>query len=162
MAGAGPVRDGAAGGFGVALERGFVAQVVGGVVAHDVEDAAACLAGVVEVGCGVGEAGGEVEEGGGDPARHPVIAVGGAGRATFEQAKDAAHFRVGVEGGHEVHLRGAGVGKTSVDSRGEESLDEGFGSVHGVFPGFVGGWSQRGNFFVVLYQLVRGVGFRIC
>ena len=52
----------AADAFGVAFQGAFESEVVGGVIAHDVDHAAAGLAGVVQVGIGVPEARREVQQ----------------------------------------------------------------------------------------------------
>jgi hypothetical protein len=119
-------------------------DVVGGVLADDVDDAGAGLLGVVEVGDAVGEAGAEVEKGRGGPAGHAVIAVRGAGDAAFEEAERTAHAGDCVEGRHEVHLGGAGVGETDVDTTRQQRADEAFGSVHWArFRRFASSWRNR-------------------
>ena len=47
--------------------------------------------------------------------RHPAVAVSGPGHHPFEEGQDCPHVGHGVEGGHEVHLRGAGIGETYVN-----------------------------------------------
>ncbi len=66
-----PARDRPGDGRDVGLERGVVASVVGGVVAHDVDDRGAGAPGVVQVGQAVAEPRPEVEQGGGRLAPPP-------------------------------------------------------------------------------------------
>ena len=96
-------------GLDVGLQRGVEAGVVGGVVADDVDDGRGRPPGVVEVGEPVAEARAEVQQRGGRHARHPGVAVGGAGDDALEQAEDTAHLRHRVERGDEVHLARARV-----------------------------------------------------
>ncbi len=63
---------------------------------------------------------------------HAAVAVGGAGDDPFEEPEDGPHLGNVVEGGHEVHLRGAGVGETDVHPAADEGPDECLGAVHVV------------------------------
>ena len=103
-------------------------------VAHDVDDGRVRPAGVVQVGQPVAEAGPEMQQRGRGPAGHPAVPVGGAGDHALEQAQDAAHGGHVVEGGDEVHLRGAGVGEAHVDAGVDQRREEGTGTVHEVAP----------------------------
>ena len=105
-------------------------DVVGRVLAHDVDDRRVRLLRVVQVGETVGEARAEVQQGRGGLPGHPVIAVGGACQHALEQAQHAAHARHLVEGGDEVHLRRARVGEANVDAARKQRADEAFGTVH--------------------------------
>ena len=127
-----PAGDGRRDGVDVALERGVVLLVVGGVVAHDVDHGRPRPTSVVQVGHAVAEPRAEVQQGGCRSAAHPGIAVGRAGDDTLEQAEDAAHLGHVVEGGHEVHLRGARVGEADVDTGIDEGADERLGAVGDV------------------------------
>ncbi len=111
-------------------ERGVVRDVGRGVVADHVHHRGAGPPGVVEVGDAVAEARPEVEQGGGGPARHPAVSVGGSGDDAFEEPEDPPHLGDVVEGGHEVHLRGPGVGEAHVDPAGHEGPDQCLGAVH--------------------------------
>jgi hypothetical protein len=121
-------------GLDVALELRVVLLVVGGVVADDVDHRRVALAGVVQVGQAVAEAGAEVQQGGGRLVGHAGVAVGGAGGHALEQGEHAAHLAHVVERGHEVHLGGAGVHEADVDAGVDERADEGVGAVHGGGP----------------------------
>ena len=97
----------------------------------------------------VGQARAEVEQHRGGPARHPGVAVGGAGRDALEQRQHAAHLGCVVERGHEVHLRGAGVGEADVDAGVDQGLEQGARTDHrgGCYPGAPGRaaicWRER-------------------
>jgi hypothetical protein len=94
------------------------------VVADHVDDRGAGLAGVVQVGQPVAEAGPEVEERGRRAVGHAGVPVGGAGHDALEQPEDAPHLRHRVEGGHEVHLGRAGVGEAGVHPRSHQGADQ--------------------------------------
>ena len=93
--------------FDVRGERRVVVDVIGRVLADDVDDAGRCLLGVVQVGDAVAEAGAEMQQRRGRRALHAVVAVGGAGHHAFEQTEHAAHAVDAIECGNEVHFRGA-------------------------------------------------------
>ena len=130
--GADPPRHRAGDGLDVALQRGVEGLVGQGVVTDDVDHRRVAPSGVVEVGPAVAEAGAEVEQRGRRLAGDAGVAVGRAGDHPLEQAQHAAHLGHVVEGGDEVHLRGAGVGEADVDPAGDEGADERVGAVHGV------------------------------
>jgi hypothetical protein len=106
--------------------------MVRGMLADDVDHGAACLAGVVEVGQGVGESGAEMQKSGRGLAGHASVAIGSAAADALEQAKDAAYLGNVVERRHEAHLRRAGVHETGGHAIHSEGLEERFGAVHGV------------------------------
>src|SRR6202044_1426810 len=66
---------------------------------------------------------------------HPGVAVGGAGGHAFEKGQDPVHLGHVVQGGHEVHLRGARIAEADVDTRTHQGGKEGAGAVHAVSPG---------------------------
>lgn len=57
------------------------------------------------------------------PARHARVSVSSPRGHALEQAQHPSHVRV-VERGHEVHLRGAGIGKTGVNAGVDEGLNQ--------------------------------------
>ncbi len=63
------------------------------------------------------------------PAGHPAVAVGGAGDHPLEEAEDGRHLGYVVEGRHEMHLRGAGIGETDRDAVVDQRPEEGPGTV---------------------------------
>ena len=128
--GAHPGGDAARPAFGVGGQRRVVGAVVGGLVADDVDDAAAGAAGVVQAGEAVGEAGAAMQQGRRGLLRHAPIAVGGAGDDVLLQAEHAAHAGDAVERGDEVHLAGAGVGEADIHAAAEQRSHQAFGSVH--------------------------------
>ena len=138
-----PVRNRSRNAFDIGRERGVVAQVVGGVVTHDVDDAGASLLRVVQVRQAVGEARSQVQQGGGWLLQHPVVAIRGARHDAFEEAQDAAHPWDLVESRHEVHLGRAGIGETDVDTAREQRPHQAFRAVHlfahAVAPRILGG-----------------------
>lgn len=110
-------------------------------VADDVDHRAPCPPGVVQVGEPIAQTGAEMEEGGRRPAGHPCIAVGCTGRHPFEQGEHAVHGLDLVEGGDEVHLRGARVHEADIDSVVDEGAHERIGSVHLPAPFLCRRWS---------------------
>ena len=74
-------------------------------------------------------AGPEVEEGRGRAIGHARVAISRAGDRALEQPEHTADLRRLVQGGHEVHLRGAGVGEAGVDALREEAVAQHLGTV---------------------------------
>ena len=103
-------------------------------VAHDVQNARLRLAGIVQVGKGIAETRGQMQQRGRDLARHAEIAIRRAGHPAFEQAQDASHVGVPVQGGHEMHLGRAGIGKADPHAAGQQRLHQGFRAVHACTP----------------------------
>ncbi len=135
LRGAHPGRDVARDGLDVRLQLCVVLDVVGGVVADDVDHGHPALACVVQVGEPVAEAAAEVQQGRGRLAGHARVAVGGAGSHALEQAEHGAHLRRAVERGDEMHLRGAGIAETDRDAGIHEGAHQGVGAVrHGGIP----------------------------
>ena len=62
--------------------------------------------------------------------RHAGIAVGSAGRNTFEQAQYASDAIYLVQSSNEMHLRRARICEANVNSTGGESASEAFSSIH--------------------------------
>ncbi len=58
----------------------------------------------------------QVQQGGGGIVGHACVAVRGTGDHALEQAQHAAHAGHAIGGGHELHLRGAGIGEADVDA----------------------------------------------
>ena len=125
-----PVRHRTRQAFDVAGQRRVVLQVIGGVIADDVDDRRAGALGVVQVGQAVGQARAQVQQGRRRLFRHARIAVGGAGHHAFEQAQHAAHLRLAVQRRDEMHFGGAGIGETGVDTAGQQGVAEGVRAVH--------------------------------
>jgi hypothetical protein len=125
LRGAHPAGDIARRGGDVGLQRRVQRRVVGGVLAHDVDQRHPRLAGVVQVGQAVAQAAAQVQQGGGGPVGHAGVAVGRAGGHALEQGQHGAHRRRGVQRGDEVHLRGAGVGEAGVDAGVEQRAQHG-------------------------------------
>ena len=144
------IRGGPAG--DVAVQRGVVLAVIGGVVADDVDHRGRGAAGVVQVGAAVGIAGPEVQQGAGRLAGDAAVAVGGAGGDALEQAEHRAHARLAVQGRDKLHLAGARVGEAGLDAVVAEGGDQGVGAVHGGcllvtvgHAGFRAPWEWRGG-----------------
>ena len=108
----------------VGRERRIVAQVRGGVFAHDVHDRGTRLARVVEIRETVGEARAEVQQRGGRPAGHPGVTVGCARAHGLVQAEHAAHLRHAVEGGDKLHLARARIHEANVDAVGDQRAEK--------------------------------------
>ena len=113
--GAHPMAEGPRRAFDVGGQGRIEMPVMGGVVADDVDDRRLRAHGVVEVRQAVGETGPEVKKSAGRPIQHAGIAVGGTRHHPLEQPEDAAHALDPVEGGHEMHLRGAGIREADLD-----------------------------------------------
>ena len=125
-----PMRHGRRHALDIRGQRGVVGDVIGGVLADDVDDAGVGLLGVVQVGQPIGEAGAQVQQGGRRPSQHAVVAVGRARHHALEQAQHAAHARHLVQGGHEMHLRRAGIGEADVHSAREQGPHQTFSPIH--------------------------------
>jgi hypothetical protein len=89
-------------------------------LANQVDDRYPRPAGIVQIRETIRKSGAEMKQSARRFLRHAGVAVRRSRRNAFEQAKDAAHVSDSVKGGNDVNLRGAGVGKASVDSSGEE------------------------------------------
>jgi len=50
--------------------------------------------------------------------------TGRTGDDAFGKAENAAHLRLAIKGGDEVHFRRAGIGETDVDAVGKQRIDE--------------------------------------
>ena len=124
-----PARDVARDGLDVGLQRRVVLDMVGRVVADDVDDRHLGAARVVQVRQPVAQARPEVQQRRRGPIRHPRVAVGGAGGDALEQAEHRTHLRHGVERGDEMHLRRAGVGEARRDAAVDERADQCLGAV---------------------------------
>ncbi len=127
-----PVRDRPRQPLDVGGQRSVVGDVIGGMLAHHVDHAGVRLAGVVQVGEAVGEAGTEVQQGRGRLARHAPVAVGRAGHHALEQAEHAAHAGHLVQRGDKMHLRRAWVGEANIDPAGQQGSDKALGAVHAM------------------------------
>ncbi len=101
-------------------------------IADDIDDGNIGPAGVVKIGKPVGQTRPQMQQRARRPAGHPPVAIGGTGHHALEQAEDAAHPLHPVEGSHEMHLRGAGIGEAHIDATGDQGADETFSSVHGI------------------------------
>ena len=123
-------------GPGRALDIGgqgrVIFDVIGGMLADDIDDAGFRLLGVVQIGQAVGQTGGQMQQGGGRLAQHAVIAVRSAGDHALEQPQHAAHAGHLVQGGDEMHLGGAGVGEADVDVTSDQGAHKAFGAIHFV------------------------------
>jgi hypothetical protein len=91
-------------------------DVVGGVVAHEVDDRRPRPAGVVQVRGAVAEARPEVQQRYRRPVGHAAVPVSRSRHDALEESEHRTHLRDGVELGHEVHLGGARVREARVDT----------------------------------------------
>ena len=135
-----PVRHGLGDGGDVRGERGVVLQVIGGVIADDVDDRDVAAFGVVQIREAVAESRPQVQQRGGGLARDARIAVCRAGHHAFEQAQHASHAGHAVQRRDEVHLRGAGIREADFHAGIQQRAQQGFGSVHVVV---LRGWGRR-------------------
>jgi hypothetical protein len=99
-------------------------------LADDIDDPRVCLLCIVQIGQPIGEAGAEMQQGGGRPSEHAVIAVGGTGHHALKQAQDTAHAGHLVQCGDEVHFRGARVGEADIHAPGNKRAHQAFRTVH--------------------------------
>jgi len=113
-AGAQPLGDGLRHAGGVCRQRRIEGAVAGGLVAHDVDDAAARPPRVVQVAHAVGQPGAAVQQGAGRLARDAEVAVGHSRHDVLLQPQHAFQARDLVERGHEVHLARARVGEAGL------------------------------------------------
>ena len=135
LRGAHPGGDVARDGLDVGLQLCVVLDVVGGVVADDVDHGHPALARVVQVGESVAQAAAEMQQGRGRFAGHACVAIGRARGDALEEAEHGAHFRRAVERGDEMHLRGAGIAEADRDAGIHEGAHQGVGAVrHGGIP----------------------------
>jgi hypothetical protein len=91
------------------------------VIADHIDEGNVRTSRIVKIGETIAESGSEVEERHRGLARHSGVTIGGTGNDTFKEAQDAAHARLRVERGDEVHLTGARVAKTDFDAIGVQS-----------------------------------------
>ena len=115
----------------IALERGVVALVVGGVVADDVDHRGVGTTGIVQVGEAVAEAGAEVQQSAGRLAGDAGVAVGRPGGDALEEPEHRPHAGHVIQRGHEVHLGGARVGEAHLDAGIDQRADQRLGAVGG-------------------------------
>jgi hypothetical protein len=104
------------------------------VLADDVDDRRPGAAGVVEVGDAVGQAGTEVQQRHGRGATHSRVPVGGAGHDALGQPEDGADAGNVVEGLHQRHLGGPGVGEAHVDPGGFGRGQQAHCTLHALLP----------------------------
>ncbi|GAV33408.1 hypothetical protein ROTAS13_01063 [Roseomonas sp. TAS13] len=130
-AGADPGGNGPGPAFRIGRELRVIGAVIGRLVAHDIDDAAAGAAGVVQVAESVREAGAAMQQGAGGLPRHAPIAVRHAGHDILLQSQNAAHAGDLVQCRHEMHLAGARIGEACVHARLEQRMDKAMGTIHG-------------------------------
>ena len=127
-----PVRHGSRDALDVGGERRVMGDVIGRVLAHDVDDRRVGLLRVVQVGEPVAEAGAGVQQGGRRLPGHAAIAVRGAGHHALEQAQHAPHAVDAIQRRAEMHLRGAGIGEAGIDAARQQRPRQALGPVHGA------------------------------
>ena len=141
-----PVRIRLCRAFDIGGQRGVILHVIGGMLADDVDHRAARLLGVVQIGDAVAQPRPEMQQRRGRLVGHAGIAVRRTGRHALEQAQHATHAIDPVEGGNEVHFRGAGIGEADIDSARLQGPHQTFSAVH---DGFFRDYSEmagiRGN-----------------
>ena len=127
-----PARDGARKACEVGGERRIILGVIGRVIADDIDERGLRAPRIVQVGETIGEARPEMEERRSGLFGDAAIAVRHAGHRAFEQAEDRSHTVHLVEGGDEMHLRGAGVRETDFHTGIHQRAHKAFRTVH--FP----------------------------
>ena len=98
--------------------------------ANHVDHRAAGLAGIVEVGEAIAEAGSEVQQSHCGLVRHSAITISRAGHHAFEQAKDCAHPVLTIDRCNQLHFRCAGIGKADLYAASVKGFDKGLCTVH--------------------------------
>ena len=129
-AGAHPMRGGPRQTFGVGGERRVKRAVVDGMVANQVDHGGVGAARVVDIGNAIGKPRPAMKQGGCGFTGHAAVTIGTTGDHGFGQAQHAAHARHFVQGGHEMHLGCAWVGKTGVHPTGQQAAHQTFSTVH--------------------------------
>ena len=126
-----PGGDGPRDALDVRRERRVVLDVIGRVLAHDIDDARAAPSRALwRLARPLPRPGPRCKQRGGGPLGHAPVAVRGPRHDALEEAEDAADAVDLVEGGHEVHLRGAGVGEAHVDPTGHQRPRQTLRTVH--------------------------------
>ena len=120
--------------FDVGGQRRVVADVIGRMLADDVDDARMRLLGVVQIGEPVGEPGAEMQQRRGRRALHAEIAVGRTRHHAFEQPEHAAHALDPIERGDKMHLGSAGIGEADVHAARDQGPHQTFRTVHRSTP----------------------------
>ena len=99
-------------------------QVIRRVIAHHVENRRSGALRVVQVGHAVGKARAEVQQIERGFVSHTTIAIGSARHHAFKETQHRADTRLLVERGHQLHFRGARIGKAGVDAVFRQSIDQ--------------------------------------
>ncbi len=120
----------------VGIERSVEPLVVGGVIAHDIDDRGVRAPGVVQVGHPIAQPAAQMQQRRGRLIRHPAVAVGGSGHDALEQAQHGTHLGHAVQRCDEMHLRSAGIAEAHLHATVCECADQGLRAVHRhvVFP----------------------------
>jgi len=105
-------------------------QMIARVISNNIDNAGVPFARVVQIGPAVAETRPQMQERAGNVPAHSGIAIRGAGHTSFKQAENAPHFRMGIEGGHEMHFRRAWVGKANRNIRCQHCFDQRFCTIH--------------------------------
>ena len=105
-------------------------QVIGGVIADDIDDGRGGPARIVQIGQAVGQPGPEMKQRGGRLAGDPPVAIRGARRNAFKQAQDRADAAHRIQRRDEMHLRCPRIGKTQLHAAINQSLHDGLGTIH--------------------------------
>jgi len=88
---------------------------------------------VVHVGQSIGQDRAQVEQCCCRALCHARIAIGGAGDHSFEQAQDAPHLRLPVEGAHEMHFGGAWICKANIHLICKQGVAQTICAIHSDF-----------------------------
>ena len=120
--------------FDIGGQRRIEPDVIGRVLADDVDDAGMGLLGVVQVGEAIGEARPKVQQGRCRRALHAEITVGRARHHALEQAKHAAHALDPIQRRDKMHLRGTGIGEADINAARDQGPHQTFRTVHRSTP----------------------------
>ena len=116
--------------FDIGGQRRVIGEMIGRVIADDIDHRRIAALGVVDIGETVGETGSCVQQGSCRLVGHARIAVGRARDHALEQAEHAAHLRLAVERGDEMHFRCAGIGEADVDAARQQGVAQSVSAVH--------------------------------
>ncbi len=105
-------------------------KMVGGMLAHQIDDWYLRPAGVVQIRKAVSKAGAEMKKSAGRFFRHARITVRSAGDHTFEETEHAAYFRHLVKGGDKMDFGCARVCEANFNASTHQRANQTLCSIH--------------------------------
>ena len=95
-------------------------QMIGRMLAHQIDDGYLSPARIVQIRETIPETGAEMQEGARGFFSHARVAIGGSGGNTFEETKRATYLLDSVKRSDQMNFRSARVCKAGVDASGEQ------------------------------------------